>query len=187
MSFAIDRQAARRAPALLQGAGRHLPSLLASLAPGAAFGAGVLVLRGTERFAWLGRPSSCPWELWTIAGAGTIATAAGIGDWLYHRLSGCAVGPIERRWELAALAGGGLPLFALMTAATLMDRPAALLLPILGVLLFTVVLICYDEFVFHRRRCGRLETALHRGLVFGHAIAFGAWLHFCFVRGGFHG
>jgi hypothetical protein len=72
-----------------------------------------------------------------------------------------------------------------MACASLAARPAAWLLPIIGVLVFTVVLIAYDEFVFHRRRCKPFETLLHRVLVFGHATAFAAWFHFCFVRGGY--
>ena len=49
-------------------------------------------------------------------------------------------------------------------------------------LIFTVVLICYDEFLFHRR-CGRFETLMHRLLTFGNGLAFLAWVHWCFVRG----
>jgi hypothetical protein len=48
-------------------------------------------------------------------------------------------------------------------------------------------MICYDEFVFHRKRCGRYETMLHRLLVFGNGIAWLAWMHWCFVRERIHG
>ena len=42
---------------------------------------------------------------------------------------------------------------------------------LLLVALFTTVCICWDEFVFHRARCGPYETALHRALVFGNGLA----------------
>ena len=96
------------------------------------------------------------------------------------------IGKKERRSELLALAGGGVPLFVLMALASVAARPHLFLLPVIAVLIFTAVLIAYDEFVFHRRRCGRRETVFHRVLVFGHATAFFAWAHFCFVRGATH-
>ncbi|HZI09431.1 MAG TPA: hypothetical protein VE153_03510 [Myxococcus sp.] len=162
-------------------------NLLASLAPGVLFGGALAVLSRQPRFAWLAEPSRHPWELWVVALAGTVATAAGVADWRYHRTAGLRVGPNEHRAELLALAGGGLPLFLLMCAASVARRPQVFLLPVLGVLLWTVVLICYDEFVFHRRRCDGHEALLHRTLLAGHAGAFLAWAHFCFVREGFHG
>jgi hypothetical protein len=73
-----------------------------------------------------------------------------------------------------------------MSFASLSARPLQFLLPVLIVLLFTVTLICYDEFIFHRRRCRRLETVLHRLLVFGNGTAWLAWAHWCFVQGGAH-
>jgi hypothetical protein len=108
---------------------------------------------------------------------------AGIADWRFHRSGKAAIGAREHHSELLALAAGGLPLFVLMTVASLMPRPQVLLVPVLVVLLFTVVAICYDEFVFHRKRCGRYETMLHRLLVFGMGIAWLAWVNWCFVRG----
>src|SRR5436305_1488931 len=83
-----------------------------------------------------------------------------------HRSGRAAIGRAERHSELVALAGGGLPLFALMAAASVLPRPQVLLIPILVAVLFTAAMICYDEFVYHRKRCGRYETALHRLLVF---------------------
>jgi hypothetical protein len=166
---------------------RDAANLLASLAPGLLFGMALAALSRRPDFAWLTQPSRHPWELWVIALAGTVATAAGVADWRYHRTAGIRVGPNEHRAELLALAGGGLPLFLLMCAASVARRPQVYLLPVLAVLLWTVVLICYDEFVFHRRRCDRHEALLHRTLLAGHATAFLAWVHFCFVREGFHG
>jgi hypothetical protein len=162
-------------------------SLLASLAPGLLFGVGLRVLSAHPRFDWLWDAARHPWELWVVACAGTAATVAGVADWVYHRAAGLRVGPNEHRVELLALVGGGLPLFLLMAAASVAPRPQAFLLPVLGVLMGTVALVCYDEFVFHRRRCGRLETLMHHTLLLGHTTAFLAWAHFCFVREGFHG
>ena len=93
---------------------------------------------------------------------------------------------MEHRAHLAALGLGGGTMFILMSIASLVARPQVLLLPIVVVALFTCTLICYDEFLFHRR-CGRFETLTHRLLVFGNAIAWLAWTHWCFVRGGTHG
>jgi hypothetical protein len=166
---------------------RESANLLASLAPGVLFGLALVALSRQPRFGWLTVPARHPWELWVIALAGTVATAAGIADWCYHRTAGVKVGPNERKAELLALAGGGLPLFFLMCAASVAPWPHVFLLPVLIVLMGTLVLICYDEFVFHRRRCGGFEALLHRTLLGGHACAFLAWAHFCFVREGFHG
>jgi hypothetical protein len=116
-----------------------------------------------------------------------VATAAGAADWRFHRSGKTAIGRPEHRSELLALAGGGLPLFALMAAASVLPRPHVLLIPVLVVVLFTVVMICYDEFVFHRKRCGAYETLLHRLLVFGNGVAWLAWVHWCFVREATHG
>ena len=96
------------------------------------------------------------------------------------------MGRAEHHSELVALAGGGLPLFVLMAAASVVPRPQRLLIPVLLVVLFTAVTISYDEFVFHRKRCGAYETLLHRLLVFGNGLAWLAWMHWCFVRGDTH-
>lgn len=124
-----------------------------------------------------------PWELWVVAVSGTAATFAGIGDWLFHRLAAkCAISRKERRCELLALAAGGIPVFAMMLAASVSARPLQWLLPVLVAVLFTTALICYDEFIFHRKRCNQFETRLHRVLVFGNGVAWLAWAHWCFVE-----
>ena len=124
-----------------------------------------------------------PWELWVLSACGVTATACGILDWHLHVTGGRVVGKGERHGELIALAGGGFPLFCLMIFASASARPELYLLPIIIALLFTVAMICYDEFVYHRRACGRYETMLHRGLVFGNGAAWLAWMHWIYVRG----
>jgi hypothetical protein len=157
-------------------------NLAASLAPGGLFALGLLCLSQGERFAWLRHsPLSYPWELWVIAVAGGLATSAGVLDWRLHRRAGIAIGAPERRAELVALVFGGLPLFALMAAATAL-RARWLLVPVVAQALFVAILVSYDEFVFHRRRCSAEETRLHRILTLGQTVALLGWMHFCFVR-----
>ncbi len=161
---------------------RHGASALAAmLVPAVLFPLGLFLVRGDPRFAWLGDVRAYPWELWAIAVCGTAATLGGVLDWRFHRGGETVVGRGEHRAHLLALAGGGVPLFALMTAASVSPRPARFLIPVLMVLICTVVMICYDEFVFHRR-CGRFETFAHRLLTCGNGLAFLAWAHWCFVR-----
>ena len=151
-------------------------------APAALFAVGLVWVAAQEpRFAWLVEPGRYPWELWCMVTFGTVATLGGVGDWIFHRLY-VAVGPKEHLSHKLALLTGGLPLFALMVAASLVPQPQNLLLPVMVVALYTATLICFDEFVFHRRRCTPFETTLHRMLVFGNGIAWLAWCHFCFVR-----
>jgi hypothetical protein len=162
-------------------------SLLALFAPGSLFVLGLFLVRDQPRFQWLGAPRDYPAEFWLIALGGLLATVAGVLDWDYHRSGRTAIGGAEHRSELLALACGGLPLFVLMALASVLEQPAVLLLPILVCVLATAVMICYDEFVFHRKRCGLYETLLHRVLVFGNGAAWLAWMNWCFVRGGSHG
>jgi hypothetical protein len=162
-------------------------SLFALFVPGVLFAVGLGMVRDQPRYAWLGNLAEFPWEIWVIALAGSVATVSGVLDWRYHRSGHTAVGGAEHRSEVAALVSGGVPLFALMAVASVTTRPEAWLVPILVVVLYTTVLICFDEFVYHRRRCGRYETTLHRLLVFGNGTAWLAWMHWCFVRGASYG
>ena len=161
---------------------RYPLSLIALFVPGSLFVLELFLVRHQPRFAWLAAPPYYPWEFWVIAIFGCMATAAGVADWLYHRSGRTRIGPREHRSELVALGSGGLPLFVLMSIASVLPRPAVLLIPVIVVVLFTTTMICYDEFVFHRKRCGSYETTLHRILVFGNGIAWLAWANWCFVR-----
>lgn len=164
-------------------------SLIALLIPCLGFPAGlVLLAKSNQAHQWLLHPTQWPWELWVMTLAGLTALVGGLGDWGYHRwVTHCFVGRAERRCELAALAGGGVPMFGLLCVASISGSPHRFLLPVMIVLIYTTALICYDEFVYHRRRCKRIETLLHRALVFGNGTAFLAWAHWCFVEGGFAG
>jgi hypothetical protein len=171
---------------LVRGSRRRLSrhgagALLAMLVPALLFPLGLIVLADDPRFAWLRDVRAYPWELWVMAVCGTAATLGGVLDWRFHRSGDTVVGRREHRAHVLALATGGVPLFGLLAAASLSRRPEWFLMPILVVLIYTVVLICYDEFVFHRR-CGRYEAFTHRLLTLGNGLAFLAWVHWCFVR-----
>ncbi len=184
VASALTREAAVRA-ARRHRSRRGAAALVAMLVPAVLFPTGLVLLLDDPRFSWLNRPTDYPWEFWIVAVCGTAATLAGWADWTIHRSGTTVVGVREHRAHVAALGGGGVPLFALMAAASISPRPLAFLLPILVVLVLTVVLICYDEFLFHRR-CGRREVLMHRALTFGNGLAFLAWVHWCFVRGDGH-
>jgi hypothetical protein len=149
--------------------------------PGLGFAFALWQLRDHSRFDWLENPSAYPWQLWAIAFFGVIATIGGAGDWLFHKIY-VTVGPKEHHSHIFALGAGGI-VFVLMAIASVLPQPAQLLIPIIITLLFTVTLICYDEFAFHIYRCTRFEDALHRMLVFGNGAAFLCWMHWLFVSG----
>jgi len=88
----------------------------------------------------------------------------------------------ERDAEAKALGLGGLPMFILMWLAMNSDSPSNYLIPIIVVLIYTVSAICYDEFVFHIKRCTNKENWYHRMLVFGNGIAWLAWFHFIYYK-----
>ena len=150
--------------------------------PGLAFISGIWFLHSTGRMPGLSA-SSIPWELWCIAVFGTTALMASAGDWAYHTfvLQG-KVSTAEDKVELLALGFGGLPMFILMALASLSYHPQSYLIPIVTVLMFTVVMICKDEFMFHTRRCKAFENWLHEIIVFGNGIAWLSWFHWIFVR-----
>lgn len=124
-----------------------------------------------------------PWQFWAIVFFGIIATAGGVLDWRYHRDPlKLKIPKKERDAEAKALGLGGLPMFILMWLAMISSRPAGFLIPILLVLVYTVSAICYDEFVFHIKRCDKIENSYHRMLVFGNGIAWLAWIHYIYCR-----
>jgi hypothetical protein len=155
-------------------------ALAAVLAPAVLFPTGLVLLDGEARFIWLTDIRGYPPEYRIIAVCGPIATVSGLLDWIVHRSGETIVSRREHRAHLLALASGGVPLFVLLAFASLSPQPLRFLLPVLVLLIYTTVLISYDEFVFHRR-CGRYETAMHRLLTFGNGFAFLAWSHWCFV------
>lgn len=102
-----------------------------------------------------------PLEFLLIIFFGTIATLGGTLDWLYHRNNlGMKISKKERDAEAIALGFGGIPMFILMWLGTFSESKELYLIPIIIVLIYTVVMICYDEFVFHQKRCGRTENLL---------------------------
>lgn len=124
-----------------------------------------------------------PWQFILLAVSGTVATIGGVLDWRYHRDPlQLKLSRKERDAEAAALGFGGVPMFAAMWLAMLSERPALYLVPIVVILIYTVVAICYDEFVFHIRRCGKTETLYHRMLVFGNGVAWLAWFQYVFCQ-----
>jgi hypothetical protein len=162
-----------------------IASLLCLLVPSLGFPLGIAALASQPAYHWLVEVSAWPWEFWIIGISGTCALIGGLGDWIYHRwFARCVIGKAERRCELLALGGGGVPLFAMMVCASASAHPERWIVPVMFVIIYTTALICYDEFIYHRRRCRRLETVLHRSLVFGNGLAFLAWAHWCFVKGG---
>ena len=136
------------------------------------------------RYEWLKQPPShWPWEFWTMGLAGGIASIGGILDWSYHRwVARCKIGQAEKRLELLAMGVGGGSMLTVMLNASISDNPGRWLIPAMVVLMFTVSMICYDEFIYHRRRCTRWETLWHRILTGGMGVAWLGWAHWCFAR-----
>jgi hypothetical protein len=121
------------------------------------------------------------WQFYAMGLFGIIATAGGFLDWRFHRDHlNMKIPKKERDAEALALGTGGVPMFLLMWFAMLSAHPAWFLIPIIVVLIYTVVEISYDEFVFHIKRCGPLENRFHRMLVFGNGLAWLSWFHFIY-------
>lgn len=60
-------------------------SVILVLTPGALFAGALVALHDADpRLGWLGDVTRYPWQFWGIALTGTIATAAGLADWLFH-------------------------------------------------------------------------------------------------------
>jgi hypothetical protein len=179
VASALPSTRASRVPALA------LLNLLALFLPGAAGIVGFVLWLGDPRLRWLD-PRTGAVHFGVIAVAGALATFAGVADWVLHQRGARVVGVRERRVELAALAGGGAPLFVVMAIATLSASPEAWLVPAVVLALATTIAIAYDELTFHRK-CSAFETACHRALTFGMGVAWLAWMHGVFVERAAHG
>jgi hypothetical protein len=155
-------------------------ALLALLAPAVAFPLLLLGARGVPGCPDLMQPAAWPWQLWLLVSGGVLATAAGLLDWGFHRQGRRRLAPGERRAERCALLLG-VPLFACLVAASAAPRPEPWLLPTVAIALAMAAAIAHDETRYHRA-CGRYETSLHRLLVGGNGVAFGAWLHWAHCR-----
>lgn len=160
---------------------RNRLSLILLFIPAVLFGVFLFFLRKetklniSEEFPYL------PWQFYIVAVCGIVATIGGVLDWRFHRNPlNLQLSKKERDAEAAALGLGGVPMFILMWSAMMSHSPQYYLIPILIVLIYTVVAICYDEFVFHIRRCGKQETTYHRMLVFGNGAAWLAWFHYIY-------
>jgi len=160
-------------------------SLLALLFPALALPLALCCPGDRSPLPHLLAPAAWPLELWVLAASGCVATLGGVLDWRYHQGGGRRIPAAEHRTELRALLLG-VPLFALLVAASVIPAPQPLLLPIVVLALVMAGLVVHDETRFHRG-CTRYETLLHRLLVGGNGIAFLAWLHWCFCRGGLGG
>lgn len=160
---------------------RDYLSLLLLFLPPLLFAGLLLGYRGAPQLGWQPDFPFLPWQFWAMGVFGGAATVGGVLDWRYHRDPlHLNISKKEREAEALALGAGGLPMFVLMWLAMWSERPALYLVPIVVVLVYTVVAICYDEFVFHLRRCGRQETLYHRLLVLGNGLAWLAWFHFIY-------
>lgn len=162
---------------------RDYLSLFLLFTPAFLFSLLVLFLLDSDQFNFGLVFLYLPFQFWIIGFAGIIATIGGYLDWQFHRkVLKMKISEKERNAEAAALGLGGIPMFVLMALATISKTPNFWLIPILLVLIYTVVAISYDEFVFHIKRCGKLENTYHRMLVFGNGVAWLAWIHFIYCR-----
>lgn len=162
---------------------RHYLSLLLLFIPAFFFGLLIFLFRNDPHLQVSDSFPFLPWQFLVMACFGSIATIGGVLDWQFHRNPlNMKIPSKERDAEAKALGLGGLPMFALMWFAMMSERPSYFLIPVLIVLIYTVVAICYDEFVFHIKRCGPLENRYHRMLVFGNGIAWLSWFHFIFCK-----
>jgi hypothetical protein len=160
---------------------RDYLSLILLFVPAVLFGALILLYRQNLKLRFSSHFPYLHWEFYAIGLFGIIATAGGVLDWKFHRDKlNMKIPKKERAAEALALGAGGIPMFLLMWFAMLSANPANFLIPILIVLIYTVVEISYDEFVFHIKRCGKLENRYHRMLVFGNGFAWIAWFHFIY-------
>jgi len=171
------------ANALEQGSFRKYLSLILLFVPAALFGILLFTYKDNPKLHLSGTFPFLPWQFCCILVCGLIATAGGVLDWRFHRDPlKLKISKKERDAEAKALGLGGVPMFILMWFAMMSADPSDYLIPILIVLIYSVVAISYDEFVFHIRRCGRTENVYHRMLVFGNGFAWLAWMQFIYCK-----
>jgi heme/copper-type cytochrome/quinol oxidase subunit 2 len=160
---------------------RYYISLFLLFIPGLFFGVLLFVFKDHPNLELQYKFPFLPWQFFLIGIAGIIATIGGVLDWKFHRNPlNMKIPAKERNAEALALGTGGIPMFILMWLAMISNNSTNYLIPIILILIYTVVAISYDEFVFHIKRCGKEETMYHRMLVFGNGIAWLAWFHFIF-------
>lgn len=158
-------------------------SLILLFIPAVLFGLLLLVFKDNSKLQIADKFPFLPWQFLAISLFGVIATVGGVLDWRFHRNPlNMKIPKKERAAEAAALGLGGIPMFLLMWFAMISSNPKNYLIPILIVLIYTVVAISYDEFVFHIKRCENLEKTYHKMLVFGNGFAWLAWFHFIYCR-----
>ena len=156
-------------------------SLFLLFLPGILFASLLFIFRENPQLNIQNTIPYLPYQFWLIGIFGIIATIGGYLDWRFHRVHlHMKISKKERDAEATALGTGGLPLFICMFLAMLSSNPSIYLIPILLVLIYTVVTICYDEFVFHIKRCGKQENIYHRILVAGNGLAWLSWFHFIY-------
>ncbi len=158
-------------------------SLILLFVPAVLFGLLIFIYRDNSKLEFSDFSPFLPWQFFAIIIFGVIATIGGVLDWRFHRNPlNMKISKKERDAEAAALGIGGIPMFLLMWLAMVSSKPTIYLIPIIIVLIYTVVAISYDEFVFHIKRCENLEKTYHRMLVFGNGIAWLAWIHFIYCK-----
>lgn len=160
---------------------RQYLSLVLLFVPAILFALLLYIFRNSDKLDIGHQALYLPWQFILITVFGIIASVGGVLDWRFHRNPlNMKIPKKERDAEALALGVGGLPMFILMWLAMMSSRPSNFLIPILIVLIYTVVGISYDEFVFHIKRCGKTENTYHRMLVFGNGIAWLSWFHFIY-------
>ena len=138
-----------------QGTFRTYLSLILLFIPAILFGILLLAFKDNSKLQIVDKFPFLPWQFLVITLFGVIATVGGVLDWRFHRTPlNLKIPKKERAAEAVALGLGGIPMFVLMWLAMISSNPTNYLIPILIVLIYTVVAISYDEFVFHIKRCG---------------------------------
>jgi len=166
-----------------QGTFRTYLSIILLFIPAVLFGLLLFIYKDNLKLQIIDKFPYLPWQFFMMIIFGLIATVGGVLDWRFHRNPlNMKIPKKERDAEAMALGLGGLPMFILMWFAMISSNASNYLIPILIVLIYTVVAISYDEFVFHTKRCGMIENTYHRMLVFGNGFAWLAWFHFIYYR-----